>query len=970
MDISTSPSIPFPLAEAGTRILGADGVLADHLPGYEARDAQVAMTNLIGQALSEKKQALIEAGTGCIYGDAEIIVNRGGNARRFRLSDLVDKFNGGTGRTGNRGGRFRWDTSIQTHIQREGKDGTIRLAVLKHAWCSGIKKTFILTTSTGRAVRATSEHPFLTDRGWIKLGDLHIGDQVRCIAGQKTTGSNPKPTYRAIYRMHNHPFSCRRKNGSASVERHRLTAEASLNGLTYQQFVSQIHSGDTSELKFVNPRELEVHHRDGDHSNDSPDNLEVLRIRDHRLRHAEEGYKNVLYKTAFEEVVSIKYYGEEVTYDLEVADDPHNFLANGFVVHNSGKSFAYLIPAILSGQKVIVSTDTIALQGQLIQKDLPFLAEILKPILGREISFAIAKGRGNYFCERNTRSLVEEGLLLENWDRDPNHLVASSALSAFDKGEWDGDKANLKLPIPDYRWGIVAGEESCTGKSCEYAHRCPYMLARQEYEEADVVVTNHAMYLLHHYVYENTSGTVGILPEHSVWIADEAHTLPDRVCDVFGITLKHTAPASVLRGTVKAAKRLGISLEDVNQELIRTHADSFFGTFYGAAKQEQRLDAFPEEILDLANHGMGLLISELKPLRLALNWGISDTVRDGDSEKGRAIQRLYDRVDKLIGNLRKVMLSEPEPPQTILDEEGNEVELAPREDPNDWVSYAEISGFGQAGPKNTTLHRKPIETGPILRRILERLNSTIMTSATLATGSGQGAWKLAANELGVKLKDALTLIAPAPFDYSVQTRGYVPATMPEGRDPGYHQIMAMEINDIIERTRGRAFVLFTSYRDMGKVYDLVQARTSLELMMQGDCPKDALLENFLKTPNAVLFGTKTFWTGIDIPGDRLSCVIITKLPFPNHQHPLVEARCRRIETRGGKSFFEFMIPRCIRDMQQGFGRLIRTKTDRGLLVVLDNRLRAARYGGQIANALPNFDVAEDLDSLDGFLRTL
>lgn len=640
----------------------------------------------------------------------------------------------------------------------------------------------------------------------------------------------------------------------------------------------------------------------------------------------------------------------------------------------TGKSLAYLIPAILSGEKVVVSTDTIALQQQLVDKDLPFLAKILRPVLGREIKFAIAKGRGNFLCERNTRGIVEEGALLKdagNWDQDLGRLSANEALTAFNKGKWDGDKATLKIVMPDSRWAAISGEESCTGTSCQYSQHCPYMLAKERWENADVVITNHAMYLLHHYVMEKTAGTAGILPEHAIWIADEAHTLPDRVCDVFGITLKHSHPGSFVRSIERSAKRLGISLQDANPDLIRKQAAEFFGCFHGAAKMEQRLDAFPPEILDLARHSLELLVNELKPIRLALYWASSDATKSGDDEKAKACGRLYERADSLIEQLHTVIGADEADratPPPMVDEDGEEIPVAP-ENPDDWVSYVEIDAKDRNNLK-TTLHRKPVETGAILRRVLGRLDAAVFTSATLATGSGYNAWKPVATDLGVYLPEALTLQVPAPFDYPRQVRGYVPPSMPEGRDPQYHTALSYEIAEVLQHTRGRAFVLFTSYRDMQRVYDLTAIKVRFPLMMQGERSKDLLLEAFKNTPNAVLFGTKTFWTGVDIPGDQLSCVIITKLPFPNNQHPLVDARCKRIEKRGGKSFFEFMIPRCIRDVQQGFGRLIRTKTDRGLFVVLDNRLRAARYGGQIADALPPFEVSDDLTEIDSFLRSL
>lgn len=609
----------------------------------------------------------------------------------------------------------------------------------------------------------------------------------------------------------------------------------------------------------------------------------------------------------------------------------------------TGKSYAYLIPAIISavrdGKRVIVSTDTIQLQEQLVGKDLPFLAEVLSKELGRPVRYAMAKGRSHYFCERNASEFVDEGKGLFS---SPDRAVIGRLLEVFKAGNWNGDEASLKIPVLPGQWMAANGEESCPGRSCGFAGRCGYLAAKSEREQADIVVTNHTMYLLHCYLSRRGAS---ILPEHTVWIADEAHTLADKAAETFGVTLPHHQPARFLKRLKRQAGLLKLDIGDIPDKEVSQAADLFFGTFHGSDRDEMRLSDFAEEVMTLAAERVQKLVALLAPIRLDLHQAaeavrrgqIMSEMSDEEKDKLQALSRLRDSVDQLIENL-EVFFEEPNP---------------------DYVMYAEVSNRGVSGI-DVTLHRKPIETAWIFRGILNQLDSAIFCSATLATGVGNSAWKTALYEFGLEAGETLTMQAESPFDYARQVRGYVPSNLPEVRSPEYHTGLADEIATILTHTHGRAFVLFTSIRDMHKVADLVRAVVRFPVLVQGDRQKDLLIEDFKGTPNSVLFGVKTFWTGVDIPGDALSCVILCKLPFPNPTAPLVKARCERIEARGGNSFGEFMLPRCIRDVKQGFGRLIRSNTDTGLFVVLDSRMRTARYGRTIAGSLPTFPCQSHL----------
>lgn len=617
-----------------------------------------------------------------------------------------------------------------------------------------------------------------------------------------------------------------------------------------------------------------------------------------------------------------------------------------------GKSFAYLVPAIYSGKKVVVSTETIQLQEQLYRKDLPFLSRMLEADLGRPVKFAIAKGRGNYFCKRNVREQLEA----EAVSGKPGYSAALmlTALRQFDAGDWSGDKSDLKLQVNDGAWSEMSGDDTCTGRKCPHAGSCPYLAAKEKVEDADIVVTNHHMYLLHHYL------PVALLPEHSVWIADEAHTLADKAGDVWGIEVRQGRPVGFAKTVLRQVRALGLELPLNSEELarwkqanrqpkpeeiwidperVREAADPFFAVWHGATSQEQRIDAFPPEILAEAEFRLGELVAELEPVREKLSRACRRLDPERDKETLWGVEALDQSCLELIGSLRAM--------------------LDPEKDA-EYVRYVEI-GVDNRGRKTATLQRKPIETAPIFReQVLPTLTAAVFCSATLATGKGPLAFKTTADDLGLSLVDTETLQAKSPFDYARQVFGYFPNTVPEARHPAYHTAAAEEIIRVLNYTQGRAFVLFTSTRDMRTVYELVRSRVRFPVLLQGEMPKDLLIEEFRREEGSVLFGVKTFWTGVDIQGDALSCVILVKLPFPVPSHPLVQARCERIKARGGSDFMEYSLPRCIRDVLQGFGRLIRSKRDEGVFVILDNRMHTARYARNIANALPDFPIAERL----------
>jgi ATP-dependent DNA helicase DinG len=598
----------------------------------------------------------------------------------------------------------------------------------------------------------------------------------------------------------------------------------------------------------------------------------------------------------------------------------------------TGKSLAYLIPAILSRKRCVVSTETIALQEQLVRKDLPFL----KKTLGIDFTFAIAKGRSNYYCLRNALALMASGGMTGR-AKSPELAMIQATHAELIDGKWEGDKSSLNHPMPDRLWATVAAEESCTGSECEHADSCPYLAAKTFYFKADVIVTNHTFYGLSHQLRHTVN--VEPLPSHWIWIADEAHTLPDKLCDVWSTKLKHTSVPALLKRLRRAAERFEIvaDLPKTDDDALELN-DALFELFRSTPKQELLLSEYPPAIFEaaevFARELWRIIGSYIDPFHAAAAH-TSDTKRlralDSviESAKRRRATVMYWFTDSVEGKCR----------------------------------YAEIEQNDRIPPaqRAVTLCEKPIDPGPLFEIIRQRLLVEIHTSATLAAGGGEVGWRPVLREFALP-SDTPTMRVESPFDYPNQVRGYFPraGVCPDSKNPDYHEQLCGELERILHHTKGRAFVLFTSNYDLRAIARLIRVRIPYQVLVQGEAPKEMLVAEFKRDVSSVLLGTKTFWTGVDIPGEALSCVIITKIPFPVPTSPMNAARCAAIKARGGSDFVEFSLPRAIQDIRQGFGRLIRTQSDRGLFVLLDPRMSTARYAAQIRWSLPNFAIRSEL----------
>jgi ATP-dependent DNA helicase DinG len=910
-------------------------LLAAKLPGFESRPEQDGLALAIEKALTEGTHLLGQAGCGCIQGDAEIIVNRGGNARRMTLRHLVTAFNGGR----NPGQQKYWDRTIPTYVQREA-DGVVRLGRVLHAWHSGVKTTYTVTTETGRTLRATDEHPFLTERGWLRLDELKVDDELH-VRGEQAVGQarQPKPVYRRICVLP-HPY----RNGK-TVPEHRLVAEADRNGLSYDAFLDQVRTGDTEGLEFLDPDVWAVHHKNHDTLNNALSNLQVLTHEEHHRLHAAEGKTNsVLYKIVTERVESIERFGEEDTYDIEVADDPHNFLVNGIVVHNTGKSFAYLAGAVAhakaTGRPVIVSTATKALQDQIADKDAPFLAEVLHPLFG-DIKVVLVKGRSNYVCQDKLHGDAAEDV--------PNIAAIREELDSVEGHT--GDLDTFITPIaPEHRLKLITTGDECPGKrECRFGDVCYAEGARNRAQDAHVVVTNHAMMMRDVMVQQATDGIASLLPTPSAYVLDEGHEFEEYARSALGNDITD-------RALVRFADDVSSFLVDANAgDPLRAASRETFELLTAL------LDEIKKDQLALEDDEALLPVSEKLLVVLQAVRSLDERVknhRPATEDEAMSRKRLRRRAENLVAKVEMVLLAE-------------DTEL---------VRWAERETKRFQGKTTVTvkLAFQPIELADLLADLIWNDTPAVLVSATLALGSD---FSFIADSLGIG--DYTGFDAGSPFDYAKQSALYIPnpQTYPEPTAAKREEWSARthaEIGELVAANGGRALCLFTSRREMDAAFAALSPRLrkmGLTTLRQGDGPLPALVARKKAEPTSVLFGLRSLMTGVDFQGDAVTLVTIDKLPFPVPDDIVFAARSRLIDARSNgvwkrKAFSKLSVPTMALTLFQAHGRAIRTKADHALIAIFDPRLRSKGYGGDIVRALPRSLNIDSLGNAEEYLRDL
>jgi ATP-dependent DNA helicase DinG len=598
----------------------------------------------------------------------------------------------------------------------------------------------------------------------------------------------------------------------------------------------------------------------------------------------------------------------------------------------TGKTLAYLVPAVaaaLGGNgRVIISTGTKNLQEQLMEKDIPFLQSVLP----KPFSATYMKGRNNYVClnrlARAQSAPVLEGLDEVDYFEDVCHWSRESET---------GDRAELaNLPESLSFWRhIDARSESCLGQKCSDFNACFITRMRERAQEADIVVVNHHLFFADLSLRNGNYGSV--LPDYTAVILDEAHLVEEVASEYFGAQVSNYQIEDMVRD-------LGVlNIEDAEVDRELTHsvarmsrfADDFWMGFRDGRGEEGRYPIIPGTFAKKTSDGE-LEATPLGELYTVLEGAIARTETTLDAIKDQSPD-----IESLIRRLREIRF---------------ELEFIVTGVDKKFVYWLERRNRG------VFLRASPIDVAGLLQdKLFEEVPTVVLTSATLSSG---GNFAFIRDRLGLDTAD--DLIAASSFDYESQAILYLPSKMPDPRDRAWSDAAAAEVARILNATEGRAFVLSTSLAGMQSLFENVWAEIDYPCLVQGSASKSQLLKKFRETPNAVLFATSSFWQGVDVRGEQLSCVIIDKLPFAVPTDPIIAARQRSIEDSGGSSFYQYSIPQAIIALKQGLGRLIRSTTDRGVLAILDPRLRTKGYGRTFLQSLPPCKVTSQIDDVAAF----
>lgn len=594
----------------------------------------------------------------------------------------------------------------------------------------------------------------------------------------------------------------------------------------------------------------------------------------------------------------------------------------------TGKTLAYLMPVIRSGKRVIISTGTKNLQEQLFYKDVPFLEQSLGPL-----KVTYMKGRNNYLCRQKLYDLTNQPVLTGLEEIEQYRQIAE-----WEQNTETGDRAELsELPEASQLWHkLDARNDSCTGEKCAQFQRCFITEMRRKALESDIIIVNHHLFfadLAIRQQLEMAGGGGGVLPEFSAVIFDEAHELEEVAGSYFGVSVGNLRFDELARDVEFTLRQKEILVASIVQACAKLRERSQF--FFSLLPPGDQRFAFTTRAEFLEENGDEYLGLQNALTRLA-------TELEGLMSKPEEVYNLIRRATELRAHLSFIFESRDK----------------------NTVFWIERRGGGgrRGGQQNVFLQATPIDVSQILRQTLfENVETAVLTSATLAVSGG---FDYIRKRVG--LDHAREMVVPSHFNYPEQAILYVPPDVPDPRSEMFPRIAAEKIRRILECTEGRAFCLFTSYSVMNDVHDRLLGEIDYPTLLQGSAPKNALLDEFRATPNAVLFGTSSFWQGVDVQGEQLSCVIIDRLPFAVPNDPVVAARINAINEDGGNAFFDYQVPAAVITLKQGFGRLIRSLKDRGVLVLLDNRIRTQKYGKVFLDSLPKYKRTTDLADVEFF----
>ncbi len=607
---------------------------------------------------------------------------------------------------------------------------------------------------------------------------------------------------------------------------------------------------------------------------------------------------------------------------LEMAEAVGAALAEGrhLVVEagtGTGKTIAYLVPAILSGKRVVISTGTKNLQEQLFFKDLPFL----QSLFDRPLSVCYMKGRANYLCRQKLYDAERELVLTGLDERRDFQLIRD-----WEKVTESGDRSELReLPEASSAWWKMdARGDLCAGQKCKQFERCFITEMHRRAAASDIIIVNHHLFFADLAVRDQAYSA--ILPDYSAVVFDEAHEIEEVAGQYFGMSVSNLQVQELIKDVSAIARQKLFATPELDRSLIhlgdRTH--EFFGLFpqegrQGFKGQESFLESNEDVYRELL-FSLDALSARIELVQGAIDYTVP----------------LVRRAKLIQQGLRFWM------------ESGDSA----------FVYWVERRARG------VYLQATPIDVSQTLtRHLIDKVPSLVFTSATLTVA---GEFDYAQKRLG--LQNAGTLRVESQYDYSKQVLFYVPPHLPDPRHTAFAIRAADEIEHIVNASRGRAFLLFTSYSQMRQLYQLLRGKLEHPLLLQGEAPRTALIEAFRATPGAVLFGTSSFWQGVDVQGEQLSCVVIDRLPFAVPSDPVIAARVDAIRQSGGNPFYEYQIPQAALALKQGFGRLIRATSDRGVLALLDNRITKLPYGRVFFDSLPAYRFTNKLGDIQEFFN--